>query len=149
MKVGDPIRVFIVSKSQIFTLGIASLLQDLAIVSSVKRVTSATGLVGTGLGEFQVVVIDVETLGSAAPRLCRRIREERPKARIIALGDGGDSIVPAIMVRAGVDTYLNQACNPNDFVDAIRTVQRGEWNLPLTSHVPVKMGRSAGYGEHR
>jgi NarL family two-component system response regulator LiaR len=132
VNVGEPerIRVLIVDDHQVVRRGLRTFLElqdDLEVVGE-----AGDGLQGVELAsrlQPDVVLMDI-----VMPRLdgigaTRRIKERAPGTGVIALTSfaGDDQVLPAL--EAGASSYLLKDVTPEDLVEAIRAVHRGEPRL--------------------
>jgi NarL family two-component system response regulator LiaR len=126
----ETIKVLIVDDHQVVRQGLKTFLdlqEDIAVV----------GEAGDGLTAVQLaaqLAPDVVLMDIVMPKLdgieaTRRIRELGTDIGVIALTSfaGDDQVVPAI--EAGASSYLLKDVTPEDLVEAIRAVHRGEPRL--------------------
>jgi two-component system, NarL family, response regulator LiaR len=122
-----PIRVLIADDHAVVRQGLRTFLElqdDIDVVADVSDGEDA-------LAEVRERSPDVVLMDLVMPRVdgveaTRRIREERPSTRVIALTSflDDDKLFPA--VRAGAAGYLLKDVEPQELVKAIRTVYAGE-----------------------
>ena len=145
-----PIRVLIVDDHQVVRRGLRTFLElhdDLDVV----------GEAGDGLeGVEQAAALrpDVVLMDIVMPRLdgieaTRRIKEQSAAVGVIALTSfaGDDQVLPAL--EAGASSYLLKDVSPEELVEAIRAVHRGEPRLhpdALRKVMQAAMGPRAGEG---
>lgn len=73
-----------------------------------------------------IVVMDVTMPNLGGVEATRRIREELPGVRVVALSMHKDSVYVREILRAGADGYLLKASSSADLMTAIRAVWSGE-----------------------
>ena len=130
MTEGEAIRVVIVDDHQVVRQGLRTFLDlqdDIAVV----------GEAGDGATALQVVaqlVPDVVLMDIMMPQLdgieaTRCIKEAHPGVGVIALTSfaGDDQVLPVL--EAGASSYLLKDVTPEDLVEAVRAVHRGEPRL--------------------
>ena len=126
----EPIRVLIVDDHQVVRLGLRTFLDlqdDIEVV----------GEAGDGLAAIDQasrLKPDVMLMDIVMPKLdgiaaTRRIKEAEPGIGVIALTSfaGDDQVLPAL--EAGASSYLLKDVTPEELVEAIRAVHRGEPRL--------------------
>ncbi len=146
---GDPpIRVLIVDDHQVVRRGLRTFLDlndDIDVVGE-----GSDGL--EGVERAAELRPDVVLMDIVMPRLdgieaTRRIKERVPSAGVIALTSfaGDDQVLPAL--EAGASSYLLKDVSPEELVEAIRAVHRGEPRLhpdALRVVMEAAMGPRAG-----
>ena len=155
----EPIRVLIVDDHQVVRLGLRTFLDlqdDIEVV----------GEAGDGLAAIDQasrLKPDVMLMDIVMPKLdgiaaTRRIKEAEPGIGVIALTSfaGDDQVLPAL--EAGASSYLLKDVSPEELVEAIRAVHRGEPRLhpdalrkvmeaamgPRPDEAPAAPGSAAG-----
>lgn len=73
-----------------------------------------------------VIVMDVAMPELNGIEATRRIQEEAPKSRILALSMHKDAVYVREILRAGARGYLLKDAIDTDFIEAVRAVARGE-----------------------
>lgn len=127
MTTGARIRVLIVDDYPIYARGVAECLSAEPDIECIGATGSGPDVLDA-IREHSpdVVVLDVFPPGSLMPPLARRIRDEYPNVRMLAIGDLSLDLLALKLVRAGVDGYLLKDCDSAELGRAIRVVNRGE-----------------------
>src|SRR5690349_24562665 len=72
-----------------------------------------------------VIMVDLDLVGSAAVALIRQLRATAPATRVVVLGTGSASALCVAMARAGADAWLDMTASLDELILAIRTVYLG------------------------
>jgi len=130
MSDSGPIRVFVADDHAIVRRGIAAVLEivpDIEVVGEAKNG-------GEAIAQVERLRPDVILMDLVMPEMdgieaIRRIKDRQPEARILVLTTfaGEDKIFPAI--KAGALGYHLKDSRPEELVQAIREVHRGESSL--------------------
>jgi len=125
-----PIRVFITDDHAIVRKGIRAtldLVPDIEVIGEASNGLEAV----SGVQETRpdVVLMDLVMPKMDGIEAIRRIKDDSPEMRILVLTTfaGEDKILPAI--KAGALGYQLKDSGPEDLVEAIREVHRGETSL--------------------
>ena len=126
----EPIRVLIVDDHQIVRSGLRTFLelqQDIVVI----------GEAGDGLAAVElaarlsphVVLMDIVMPKLGGIEATRRIKQLNSDIAVIALTSfaGDEQVMPAL--EAGASSYLLKDVTPEELVDAVRAVRRGEPRL--------------------
>ncbi len=143
-----PIRVLIVDDHQVVRRGLRTFLDlndDIEVVGEARD-----GLEGVELAarlEPDVVLMDVVMPRLDGIEATRRIKEHSAAVGVIALTSfaGDDQVLPAL--EAGASSYLLKDVSPEELVEAIRALHRGEPRLhpdALRKVMEAAMGPRAG-----
>ena len=125
----EPIRVLIVDDHQVVRLGLRTFLElqeDVVVVGE-----AGDGLEAVELAERllpNVILMDIVMPRLGGIEAIGRIKGRRPEIDIIALTSFADGqVLPAL--EAGASSYLLKDVSPEEVVEAIRAVHRGEPRL--------------------
>jgi NarL family two-component system response regulator LiaR len=130
MSDSGPIRVFIADDHAIVRKGVRAMLE---VVSDIDMVGEATNgheaVVQVEKLQPDVILMDLVMPEVDGIEAIRRIKDRQPEARILVLTTfaGEDKIFPAI--KAGALGYHLKDSHPEELVQAIREVHRGESSL--------------------
>jgi NarL family two-component system response regulator LiaR len=144
----ERIRVLIVDDHQVVRRGLRTFLE----LQDDVEVAGEAGDGQAGVEEAERLAPDVVLMDIVMPRLdgieaTRRIKERAPGIGVIALTSfaGDDQVLPAL--EAGASSYLLKDVTPEELVEAIRAVHRGEPRLhpdALRKVMEAAMGPRAG-----
>jgi two-component system, NarL family, invasion response regulator UvrY len=79
-----------------------------------------------------ICVIDINLPTVSGFELARRILARDPAARLIMFSMNDDAVFAARAIEVGAKGYVSKAGDPNDLVEAVLQVGRGETYLPPT-----------------
>jgi NarL family two-component system response regulator LiaR len=130
MSDSGPIRVFVADDHAIVRKGITAVLEivpDIEVVGEARDGREAVAQAERLRPD--VILMDLVMPEMDGIEAIRRIKDRRPEARILVLTTfaGEDQIFPAI--KAGALGYHLKDSHPEDLVQAIRQVHRGESSL--------------------
>jgi NarL family two-component system response regulator LiaR len=125
-----PIQVLIVDDHAIVRKGTRALLAEVEGIDVAGEAADGQEAVEQARSlQPDVILMDLVMPGMDGIEAIRRIKENQPELRILALTSfaADDKIFPAI--KAGALGYLLKVADPEDLVNAIRQVHRGEPSL--------------------
>ena len=129
------IKVLVIDDHPLFRMGLSALIAAERELEAVGE--GASALEAIELAErFQpdVILLDVRLRASSGIEACREIRSRRPHSRVLMLTSYEDEEALIASVLAGASGYLLKDAEPQQLVDAIHTVARGESTLdPATT----------------
>jgi DNA-binding NarL/FixJ family response regulator len=120
-----PIRVVLVDDHRLVRSGVRSeLAPDLEVVGEAGSVDEAVTVLRATAP--QVVLLDVHLPGGGGAEVLRRLRDELPAVRFLALSvsDAAEDVIE--VVRAGARGYVTKAIDGPTLSDAIRRVAGGD-----------------------
>ncbi|MGA8977536.1 MAG: response regulator transcription factor [Pedococcus sp.] len=139
-----PTRVIVVDDHEVFVDALAVCLGDFEGVLVTGTATSLeTGMRLLAQGEYDVLILDLDLAGEDGLLLAREALRLTPAAGVVvATGlDASDRIVEAVQL--GVRGWVAKTVTPEDLVDAVQGVARGETRIPadLLAGVLVSFSR--------
>jgi DNA-binding NarL/FixJ family response regulator len=118
-------RIVIVDDHQIFRAGVRAELEErVDIVGDAATVDQAVAaILGTSP---DVVLLDVHMPDGGGVEVIRRVGQERPDTRFLALSvsDAAEDVIAVI--RAGARGYVTKTISSEDLADAVRRVNEGD-----------------------
>lgn len=130
MKAADAIAVLIVDDHQVVRQGLRTFLELHADIVVVGEASDGAAAVALALRLApDVVLMDLVMPQVDGIAATRQIKAQQPAVKVIALTSFAedDKVFPAI--QAGASSYLLKDVTPDDLVEAIRAVHRGEARL--------------------
>ena len=76
-------------------------------------------------GDYDVAVIDLSMPGLSGVALVKRLKDEKPKLRVLVLSMHGESQYAARVLKAGASGYLNKDSAAEQLVGVIRKIAAG------------------------
>jgi two-component system invasion response regulator UvrY len=114
-----------------------------------EAATAARALHLVRKADWDCALVDIALPGKTGLELLKELRRERPKLPVLILSMFPEEQYAIRMLRAGASAYLNKESAPDQLVNAIRTVLRGEKYLSpqmatyIASHVGAESTRPA------
>jgi DNA-binding NarL/FixJ family response regulator len=128
---GNPImRVLIVDDHPIVASGCRAVLSGEPEVALLEAADAESGEQAFLAERPDVCVIDINLPTVSGFELARRILVHAPSARLIMFSMNDDPVFAARAIEVGAKGYVSKSGDPNDLVEAIRAVGRGETYLP-------------------
>ena len=126
----DKIRLLIVDDHKIVINGIRTVVKDQPDLQFVGFALSAEeALVWLHENLADVVLLDIQMPGKDGIELCKTLKKEFPRMKIIGLTSFSQVSFISEMLRNGADGYLFKSTSEHELLDAIRTVHKGEQYL--------------------
>jgi NarL family two-component system response regulator LiaR len=125
--VADPIRVLVVDDHQIVRKGICALLatkRDIRVVGEASD--GATAIAQARELEPDVILMDLMMPEMDGIQATREITSRQPRARILVLTSFAEQEQVLRAIKAGALGYLLKDSGPQELLQAIRQVHRGE-----------------------
>jgi NarL family two-component system response regulator LiaR len=130
MEQGEPIKVLIVDDHQVVRQGLRTFLElhaDIRVVGEANNGSSAVEMVSQMKPD--IVLMDLVMPEMDGIEATRRVKALDATVKVIALTSftEDEKVFPSI--QAGASSYLLKDVSPDDLVDSIRAVHRGEARL--------------------
>jgi two-component system, NarL family, response regulator DevR len=120
------IRLLLVDNHQIVRIGLATLFRTVPhflVVGEAGTVAEAVAQARQCVPD--VVLMDVRLPDGSGIEACRRIRSERPEARVLMLTSYSDEEAVIASVMAGAAGYLLKDTDTEKLIEGIETIARG------------------------
>ena len=124
----EPVRVAIVDDHPVVRAGLRAMLDrhdDLDVTA--ECATGGDAIEHHDLANTDVVILDLNLPDVRGERVAVALRERYPNIRIIVLTMEHDDTRLVAALRAGADAYLLKGADPEELVNAVRSVARGEF----------------------
>jgi DNA-binding NarL/FixJ family response regulator len=126
-KLNKVINVLIVDDHHLILEGLQSLLSEEPGIRLIDGVSSGDDALEVIRSEHvDVVLADINMPEMSGIELTRKIRENFPSTKVIALTMHTDNTLIAQMIEAGASGYLLKSTNISELCDAIFSVSRGQ-----------------------
>jgi DNA-binding NarL/FixJ family response regulator len=125
-----PMRILIVDDHPIVASGCRAVLADESEIDILEAADAETGECVFIVERPDLCVIDINLPTVSGFELARRILDREPGARIIMFSMNDDPAFAARAIECGAKGYVSKSGDPNDLVEAIRAVGKGETYLP-------------------
>ena len=120
------IRVLLADDHKIVRDGLKRILAATADIEVVAEAADGDEVVRlVKAGDYDIAVVDMSMPGLSGVALIKRLREEKPKLRILVLSMHGESQYAARALKAGASGYLNKDSAAEQLVGAIRKIAAG------------------------
>jgi two-component system, NarL family, invasion response regulator UvrY len=121
------IRVLIADDHKLVRTGIKHLLEEEVGIDVIAEATTGEDAVAQArMTSPDVVLLDVSMPGMGGLEAARKLLRMDPSCKIIVVTMHTDGPVPAKMLEVGAMGYLTKSCDPEEMVQAVRTVYRGQ-----------------------
>lgn len=128
-------------------LGCGQLLDELGYERILNAYTEAEALTLSSSHAPDIVVLDLGLPGVGGLKLIEPLLRRAPEARILIFSMNEQTPFVAKALAAGARGYLSKNSRPEDFLDAVRTLEDGRPYLAHDMAVSVAMTRSGGPGD--
>ena len=121
------ISVLLVDDQELVRTGIEALLNatgDIAVVDMAKSGEEAVEVMATQSPD--VVLMDINMPGIGGIEACRRILQDKPEGKIIALSVKKDGPIPPKLFKLGISGFISKDSSVEEMINAIRKVMTGD-----------------------
>ena len=100
--------------------------------------------------EWDCALVDIALPGKTGLELLKELKRERPNLPVVVLSMFPEEQYAVRMLRSGASAYLNKESAPEQLVDAIRAVLRGEKYLSprMATQIASRMGVESARPPH-
>ena len=124
----EMIRVIIIDEQPLFRQGICSTLAQMGDCQILGTCTDATEILElVRAGNPDVAIIDAGLTASDALEIARQMRHLAPRMAIMILTPSDDEERLFQSIKVGAAAYYSRSITPEELVDAVRRVSRGEY----------------------
>lgn len=124
------INVLVVDDHEFIRTGIDSSLKKIDDISVVGMANSGEqALLLTEQLSPDVILMDINMPGMGGIAACRRILQDYPETKIIALSGYNDEFIPKQLLQLGAMGFLSKISPADELIDAIRQVMLGSLYL--------------------
>src|SRR5437879_6665811 len=127
---GTPMRILIVDDHPIVASGCRAVLADDGEIDILEAADAESGECVFIVERPDLCIIDINLPTVSGFELARRILERAADARIIMFSMNDDPAFAARAIECGAKGYVSKTGDPDDLVEAIRTVGNGSTYLP-------------------
>lgn len=123
----DPIGVLLVEDHAATARGLAEWLNDAADLRLVG--TASDGRIAVALAldlAPNVVVMDISLPGQDGIAATREIRARLPAVEVLGISASASDLLARHLLRRGARGFVHKRCSRMEFLDAVRTVARGD-----------------------
>ncbi len=131
-------KLFIIDDHKLFASGLAGLLEDdlpdveIVVFSEVEQALSIAAEAPP-----DIALLDYYLPGLSGAEAIARLREAAPATKIIVISASLSPADRQVSEAAGAATFLAKASDPDDVVDAISAILRGESAETITPEAPA------------
>lgn len=146
MSKSKPITVLLVDDHQIVRVGFRRLIEttsDIRVLAEAQSGEESYQLVNDLRPD--IIIMDINMPGIGGLEAIGRLRKRNVKEKIIALTVHETEPFPSRVLAAGAQGYLSKRCAPQELIQAIRKVYRGE--TFVTNQVMREINKTPGNDE--
>ena len=128
-----PITLLIADDHSLFRRGLVSLFRSRSDFLVIGEAADGAEAVGKARElKPDLILLDVRMPAIDGIAALRRIRDERPAARVIMLTSSDDDVIIAEALRAGARGYLLKTSEPDDLFRKLHSVMSGDTVMDST-----------------
>jgi DNA-binding NarL/FixJ family response regulator len=118
-------KILLVDDHAVVRAGVRRLLATEPDVSILEAESSPTALDLYRRERPDIVILDLNLVGSSGLELLRRLLQSDKAAKVLILSMHSEAVYVARALRAGARGYVSKSAGAEEFVDAVRQVARG------------------------
>lgn len=137
------IKLFLIDDHKLFIKGIISIFEENSEIEVIGHAYSAKQYLNEPpVTEPDVILMDINMPDMTGIELTRLIKEENPKAKILALSMFEDILYIQKMIQSGANGYVLKSADMQVLIDAIKTVANGGkfWDDEIRNTILEKVG---------
>ncbi len=122
-----PVNILIADDHRLITDGIAKILGEEKTIGEIHIANNGSEAVDKALtADIDCVIMDINMPVMNGLEAVKRIKQEKPYVKIIAVSMHSDASVVSKMLKAGADGYINKDTGKTELLTALEKVMRGE-----------------------
>ncbi|HAP02401.1 MAG TPA: DNA-binding response regulator [Bacteroidetes bacterium] len=134
----EQIKIFVADDHQLFIEGIKALIRDSAEVKLIGEAENGEDLLNQLKNvQPEVILMDINMPKLSGIEATKKIRQQFPEIKILALTMFDDSLYVSEMIKAGASGYLLKNAGKAELINAITKVNKGE--RYVSSEVSLKL----------
>ena len=137
------IRIIIVDDHPIVLEGMENIFRNMAGIELVAKASSAMMAISLMRTlPVDIVITDINMPEISGIDLCRKISQEFPQVRVIAMSTYQDKAYISEMIRNGASAYLTKSASFEEIEHAIRATMKGEIHIQLQRSINEQLPQS-------
>ena len=121
------LSIMLVDDQPAILAGMTTLVDNSGIGKVVATETDGEAAIQTALERKpDLILLDVSLGGVSGVDIARKLKAQWPEARVLAVSAHADSVYVRGMISAGANGYMLKDRGPQEIVEAIQTIMRGE-----------------------
>ncbi|OQY96308.1 MAG: hypothetical protein B6D37_02115 [Sphingobacteriales bacterium UTBCD1] len=122
-----PVNILIADDHRLITDGISKILGEEKTIGEIYIANNGSEAVDKALtADIDCVIMDINMPVMNGLEAVKRIKQEKPYVKVIAVSMNSDASVVSKMLKAGADGYINKDTGKTELLTALEKVMRGE-----------------------
>ncbi|MCC7400188.1 MAG: response regulator transcription factor [Chitinophagaceae bacterium] len=122
-----PVNILIADDHRLITDGISKILGEEKTIGEIHIANNGSEAVDKALtADIDCVIMDINMPVMNGLEAVKRIKQEKPYVKVIAVSMNSDASVVSKMLKAGADGYINKDTGKTELLTALEKVMRGE-----------------------